>query len=301
MTYLRRKRVGYWANIRDFTELFLVPSLAAMLPWSLCFRLFHRLVKLKSLYRRETDAALAGFATIGPVADAKAWSEAARMVGLVDHADVYLSLFRRDGWLHRHVTVTGDWPVGDTPFIAITFHWGAGMWALRHLRAQGRKVSVLVRGVEKKNFSGSLLRYGYAKLRLHEVARAGGSSIVISGKKSLYEMKAKLKAGHCVVGLIDVPVGNSRNYLATRLLGETAYFPRGLLHLAVSSGVPVVVYSMGLDRQNGQRSLIVSPPLEFINEGELLEALAGRLTDLIKADSPAWHHWGSVQSFFQKG
>ena len=287
-------------NIRNFTELFLLPSLAAILPWPLCFRLFHRLVKLKSLYRRETEAALEGVASIAPVADARAWSEATRMVRLVDHADLYLSMFRSDAWLHRHVTVAGAWPEGNKPFIAITFHWGAGMWALRHMRAQGRKASVLVRGVEKNISSVSML-YGYAKLRLIEVARAGGSKIVLTGNNSLYEMKSKLKSGECVVGLMDVPQGHNRNYVTANLLGKVAYFPRGLLHLAVNSGVPVVVYSMGLDRQSGRRNLIISPPLQFKNEGELLGKLASRLNELIDIDPPAWHQWAGVQSFFQKG
>lgn len=223
------------------------------------------------------------------------------MVKLVDHADLYLSLFRSDGWLRRHVTVTGDWPQGDVPFIAITFHWGAGMWAFRHMRAQGRKVSGLAKGVEKDAFAGSLLCYWYAKLRLFEVTRAGGNDLALSGKNSLYDMRNKLRKGSCIVGLMDVPVGMSKNFMTASLLGETAYFPRGLLHLAVNSNVPVVFYSMGLDRQNGRRNLIISPPLQFNNEEELLEILASRLNELIDTDSPAWHQWGGIQNFFQKG
>lgn len=271
------------------------------MPWPLCFRIFHRLVKLEFLYRAETEAALTGAASIAPVADTKAWREATRMVRLVDHADLYLSLFRGDGWLRRHVTVTGAWPAGNASFIAITFHWGAGMWAFRHMRAQGRKVSGLAKGVEKSSFTGNLLCYWYAKLRLSEVARAGGNNLALSGKNSLYDMKNKLREGGCIVGLMDVPAGQSRNYLPASLLGKTAYFPRGLLHLAVNSNVPVVFYSMGLDRRSGRRDLVISPPLQFKNEAELLEILAFRLNELIDADPPAWHHWAGVQNFFNKG
>lgn len=276
-----------------------MPLLAVILPWPLCFRIFHRLVRLKSLYRGEAEAALAGIAPIALVDDTKAWCEAVRMVRLVDHADLYLSLFRSDGWLRKHVTVTGNWPEGNTSFIAITFHWGAGMWALRHLRARGRKVSVLVKGLEKSTLRESSLSYTNVKLRYFEIERASGSNTVVSGRNSLYEMKRKLKAGVGIVGLMDVPLGDTRNFLATRLFGETAYFPRGLLYLAVNSNVPVVVYSMGLDRQSGRRNLTISPPLQFKNEEELLEILVGKLTELIEADSPAWHQWGGVQSFFQ--
>lgn len=256
---------------------------------------------MKSLYRGEIEAALAGVASIVPVVNAKAWGEAARMVRLVDHADLYLSLFRGDGWLRRYVSVTGDWPAGNGPFIAITFHWGAGMWAFRHMRTQGRKASGLAKGVEKNSFTGNMLCYWYAKLRLSEVARAGGNNLALSGRNSLYDMKNKLREGGCIVGLMDVPVGQSRNYLPASLLGEAAYFHRGLLHLAVNSNVPVVHYSMGLDRHSGRRDLVISPPLQFKNEEELLEILATRLNELIDADPPAWHHWAGVQNFFTKG
>ena len=42
----------------------------------------------------------------------------------------------------RFVDVEGEWPVSG-PFIAMTFHWGAGLWALAHLRAaEGSIVAV---------------------------------------------------------------------------------------------------------------------------------------------------------------
>lgn len=289
-----------YPGLSDFAGLFLFPGLAAILPWRFCFRVFHHLAGMDFLYRAETEAALAGVACIAPPEDKAAWSKASRLVWLVDHADLYLSRFRSDAWLHRHVTVTGNWPADDN-FIAITFHWGAGMWALRHMRAQGRKVSVLVRGIERASFSGALLRYAYGKLRLLVTAQAGGDRLTMAGSKSLYDMKHKLKEGSCIVGLLDVPVDSPRNALATQFLGREAYFPRGLLFLAVNSGVPVVLYSMGVDRKTGHRHLAISDPLTARSEQALLDTLASRLTELVAQDSPAWHHWGGVQSFFQKG
>ena len=200
---------------------------------------------------------------------------------LIDHADCYLSRFRGDAWLSKHVTANGRWPGGEEPFIAITFHWGAGMWAVRHMRSQGRKASVLVRGVDRETFPGTGTAYSYAKLRLSEVTRAGGSEIVLSSGTSLFEMRRTLKKGHCVVGAIDVPVLPSQSCVPVELLGKTAYFPRGLLHLALKSNVPTVVYSMGIEEQTGQRMLEISDPLQFNNEAELLQNLSETLNELI--------------------
>lgn len=253
-----------------------------------------------TLFRQETEAALSRRRLVSAEPDAEAWKRAYRLVRLVDHADLFLSLFRGDQWLRKHVDVEGAWPQGNGPVIAITFHWGAGMWALRHMQSQGRNASVLVRGIDRDSFSGGWLRYQMARLRLREVTRASGSRIVLSDKNSLYEMKRKLSSGISIIGLMDVPAGDARHYLSGDLLGRKAHFPRGLLYLAVHGKVPVVVYSMGINRQNGRRTLRIGPPLQFSSEEELLGLLTVQLDELLRLDSPAWHQWGGVQHFFER-
>ena len=54
---------GAWnrlrTELRDLLELVLLPGLAAVLPWPLCYRLFRRLARWDGLYREASHAALA--------------------------------------------------------------------------------------------------------------------------------------------------------------------------------------------------------------------------------------------------
>ena len=97
---------------RDLLQLWLLPGLAAVLPWRWCFALYRRLARWPWLYRAEVEAALAGAQLRGWLAPAEAarWATERRLVSLVDHADFFLSRTRGDGWLRRHVEVRGQWP-----------------------------------------------------------------------------------------------------------------------------------------------------------------------------------------------
>ena len=293
------KKVNWKQNYHDFIELFLFPGLAALLPWPICFRIFQRLSRLECLYRTETQNALAGANSIEPVKDPRAWASAYRLVTLVDHADLYLLLFRGDSWRHKYVVIDGPgWPQGNEPFLAITFHWGAGMWSLRHLRAQGRKIAVLIRGFDKISFSGTRIRYWYAKLRTFGVVRAGVENLIFINGNSIFKLRKALRSGSCLVGLFDVSVEQQRNVLLTQLFGRRACLPRGLVYLAVKEHIPVVAYTVALDRETGYRKLRISEPLPIESEDVLLDALVGQLERAISEDPPAWHHWAGVDRFF---
>jgi hypothetical protein len=65
---------------RDLFELVLLPGLAALLPWSLAFRLLRRLARAISPYADATHAALEQASARGWVGDAAHWSLVRRVV-----------------------------------------------------------------------------------------------------------------------------------------------------------------------------------------------------------------------------
>src|SRR5207249_8292228 len=76
------------------------------------------------------------------IAEPTTWAAAYRLIQLIDRADMWLSRFRSDRWIDHHLEVEGDaWP--DRPFVGITFHYGAGLWSIRHLCPNGRRASFL--------------------------------------------------------------------------------------------------------------------------------------------------------------
>ena len=122
------------AFIRDLLELVLIPGLAAVLPWPLCFRVFRSIAgRCQWLYRSACDPALQQAHARGMVADDQQglWLARRRLTILIDHADLYLAATRSNAWMQRYLTVSGHWPAGDQAGVLCMFHWGAGMWALR--------------------------------------------------------------------------------------------------------------------------------------------------------------------------
>lgn len=281
--------------MRSFFELFLLPGIAAVLPWPLCFRLFRRAARCSYLYP-EVDHLVDNARTVQTMQDVQAWAAACRFTRIFMVADLYLSMFRSDRWLDKYVDVEGEWP--ESPFLALTFHWGAGMWALRHLRATGKRTAFLSLRYDRGTFNHALIRYWYALLRTRETERAGGKPVIYTGGSSA-NIRQALQDNTCVAALLDVPPGEHQSALPVELFGRRAYFPRGLTRLATQENIPIVVFAMNLNRESGRLKLTIKRPLATNDETKLMESLASEFRVLLGQDSPAWHGWGHVQLYFE--
>jgi hypothetical protein len=213
---------------RDLLELVLLPGLAAVLPWSLCFRVFRRLAHWRWLYREVCEQAVREAQARGVIGDEAHWHWMRRLVTLIDHADYYLSRTRGDRWLLRHVTVDGAWPPPDRAGILCTFHWGAGMWGLRSAAHAGLCAHKLVGPLDEKSFHGRRVLGWYARARSREeVPRALGQS-VIDTSASLRPVIGVLRAQQQVLAVIDVPADQVAASEPVTLMDRPARIPRGL-------------------------------------------------------------------------
>ncbi len=282
-------------ELRDLVELIILPGVAIFLPWRLCFRLFRFLSRCPWLYSRRTMQALVEAQNVVAIAQPIHWRAAYRLVQLTDHADLYLSFFRSDRWMRKYLDLTGSrWP--EPPFLAITFHWGAGLWSLRHLRSQGIITAFLSARFDKKSFANRLAAYYYSRLRTWEVERVGLSKVIYKGGSVPRLLKA-LHQGKSVVALIDVSPREVRTCLPVKLFQRQARWPSGLVRLAVSERIPVVAFTVSLDSQSGQRHLNITNPLPNDDQSQLIEALASCFSKAVSQDPPAWHSWYQVQHF----
>ena len=101
-------RARFKQEVRDALEVVILPGMAALLPWGLCFRLFRRIARWDWLYREACQADLHMAEAKNQVPDRQRWLQERRLVQLVDHADHYLHRTRSDAWMRKHLTVTGD-------------------------------------------------------------------------------------------------------------------------------------------------------------------------------------------------
>jgi lauroyl/myristoyl acyltransferase len=282
---------------RDLWELVLLPALAALLPWTIAFRLLRRLARLLRPYEEATAAAHAQARARGWVGDAAHWLLVRRLVTAVDHADLYLARTRSDAWMSRYMDVEGVWPAAGTPGLICTFHWGAGMWGLRHARASGLKAHALVAPLQGAHFAGRCVLLAYARARTAEVARALGCA-TLDTSASLRPVLKALRDGDQVLAAVDVPSDQVSASEEIDLLGMRARVPRGLLRVAVDQQVPVTEYLTGLNVETGRRFLRIHQLGVHGNLDALIAAVFGFLDGAIREDPPAWHFWSEFDRFF---
>jgi len=285
-------------ELRDLLELVLLPALAVVLPWRLCFRIFRRLARWDGLYQAPCHAALAQARAFGWAQDDADWLLKRRLVTLVDHADFYLSRTRSDAWMRRYLAVQGAWPPGNAAGIACTFHWGAGMWGLRHAHAQGLQLHPLVAPLQGAHFEGRSVLHWYARARTAEVGRVLGCS-ALDVSASLRPVLRALQQGEQVVAAVDVPPDQVAASEPVQVLGRQMLVPSGLLRLAVERRVPVVLYLTGIDLHSGGRLLNIRPLGVRDDVGLLAQEIFKELDQVIQAEPPAWHFWGEAPRFFR--
>lgn len=296
----QRLPVRWRREARDLIELVLVPGLAAVLPWRWCFAIFKRLAQVQWLYGAACADALAQAQQRGQVqpADAARWLAVRRLVTLVDHADHYLAVTRSNAWMQRHLQVQGQWPSPDAAGILCTFHWGAGMWGLRHAHDTGLQGHALVAAMDGTPFLGRRVLQWYVQARTRSVKQAlGRSPLVVSG--SLRPVIQALRRNEQIMAAVDVPSDQVDSSAEVNLLGMQCLMPKGLLRLAVAQSVPVTVYVTGLDMHTGQRWLRITPLGVWQDMDALVPAVFSHLEQALREESAAWHFWGEAQRFFR--
>ncbi len=273
------------------------PALAASLPWPAGFALLARVAASgtacfdaeAAAWQQVRRFAGARIAEAHAAADETAWRRAWRLVQLVDHADLFLTLTRTDRWLERHVDVRGAWPAAG-PFLAVTCHWGAGLWALRHLGRAGHRSRFLARRPSPAEFGDDAGRRRYMWMRIRATERATRAPVVYTGGATA-EIARALDARTSIVALCDVPLPPGRSKIEAPFRGGRLSMPRGLIALACARGLPVVTFSAGLDRATGRRQLAIAPAAVYRDQAAMAGALAVDLEALLDRDSAAWHMW----------
>jgi hypothetical protein len=275
----------------DFLFIFLVPFVAAIVPWRIACRW------LKFWARREygpydeaAHAAAAVAPCYVPIADARAFRAEVRLVWLLDCCDMYLSvLHRRSAW-PWHLDQAGAWPASSR-FIATGFHHATGMWVFQSLARGGYSSQIVSARFDKNDYRGLPVRYWLAKLRASQMARQAGNPIAFRpGARA--ELARSLGRGVIIVGVIDMPPRLApRGQHPVRMLGNDATLPEGLLDIAREANVPLVPYWVEMDLQRCARRVCVGAPLDPNDIDGTLQSLADILDREIRRTPSAWFFW----------
>lgn len=295
--WLRRTFHRLRTEFRDLAELVVLPGLAAVLPWPLCFRVFKRIAHWRWLYAASCEEALAQAQQRGWCAEPHAWLAERRLVTLLDHADHYLLRTRSARWMDRYVDVHGQWGPGGRAALLWTFHWGMGMWALRHARANGLAAPMVLAAPSGPDFVGRTVFSRYVRARMRSVELALGEPVIfVPG--GMAQVRTTLAEGKQLVVVMDVPQDQVAVTRVTHLLDMPVSVPAVLPQLAVDQGLPVTVYWMGADLRTGRRVLHVAPLGVHRDAKVLTDAAFAHLDHLLRTAPAAWHLWAQAPRFF---
>lgn len=263
------------------------------LPWRSAFRLLFQLAGCPS---RDPLPAAADFPADLAALAARAAPRAA-LYGLLDVVDFMLVHLRGDRWRQKWVHREGVlWP--DTgPFIALTFHYGAGLWSVADLARQGRRVAWIHASAAGEPDALPWRRRLLARWRLWTVRRIGhGITIATGGARA--RAQQWLDGGGVVVALIDAPHYGHRQTLDIELLGHPVGLPAGLVSLAIGSGVPIYLYTMGLEGDGPRRRLSVAGPFMPADEQCFARDLGAFFEAALRYDPGAWPFWSALPHAF---
>ena len=286
-------------ELRDLVEVVVLPALAIVLPWSFAFAIFKRLARWSLLYRGPSQRALAEAQGRGWVGDCATWLRDRKLTALVDHADHYLVRTRTDRWMQRHLQVDGQWPPPGQACIALTFHWGAGMWGLRSAARAGLYGHMLVAPLAGAHFAGHAVLHRYIKARMRSVDLSLRRPFIDVSTRMRGALQRVLQQREQLFAVVDVPADQVATSQSVQILGLPARLPTGLLRLAVERKVPVCVYVTGIHMDTGRRFLRIRQLGVATDVDALAATLAADLDSLIRECPSAWHFWSEAERFFR--
>lgn len=280
----------------DLFALYLLPGFVALLPWPLGFALLKRIARSERLYRDAVEPAWQAACAYDPGSDAKQWKYRFRLLRLVDHADVYLTLLRGRGWRRRHVTQSGTWPLPGA-CVFLTYHWGAGNWIWALLREHGFAAHFVMQRPQGQSHGLTRLSHTFGYFRAWALQRASAACVLFTGGSS-GEVTAALRTGSSIVGMLDLPVRPEQRCERLRLLDKDVRLPVGLARLGIEANASIAIFSFGLDFASGQRDLRIKTLPPDLPLATVMQHYAAHLDARLRAEPAAWQIWREAPAMF---
>lgn len=285
-------------ELHDAWERVILPGVAAMLPAHASHRLLAWLSRHSAVVEQACQSAWQGaapFAAMLNINEAE-FKSRHRLYWLVDFADLFLLRTRSNAWLDRYVERHGASLPAHAPVMALTFHFGAGMWAMRALGRSGRKFSWLHAPVDATFADEQKVLSRLGRLRIRTVEEATGSPAIPTGG-SFERMGRWIDQGGGITALVDAPHFGNRNTSLTTVLGQPFYLANGLARLAQAKNCEVFFYTTSLVGDGPMRRLHCEGPYSAENLDSLIQNIGAFMDREIRRDPAAWHLWAHLSQF----
>ncbi len=284
-----------WTEFKQLLGHGALASMVLLLPWSFTYALLRFATRFGFGKTEFESAAVANMQRFGFGANQYLTVRHMRLHRLIDLADFYKSWWMSRSWLQRYWRVSGD-PLPDAKqhpsVLFVTFHYGAGFWALRYFQQHGLSMAALYRPPPQPK-AGERFHYYFFWWRLRSIFRLTGTKPIRVGdqQSELSALVRRLVKVRLPVGVMpDIPTAAEQAVSAV-MFGHRIYFASALLRLVVKKNIPIVLYTSVLDLTDGGRNV----QIQVLDEYNTVEVLAQRLADClataIAKDPSAWHLW----------
>lgn len=294
--------MGFWLAIkrelRDLLSLWLVPGLAAVLPWRWCLRIYWWLAGTALLMREEVAGSRGGRAMLGLASDDAEFDRRFRFGFLLEHADLFRALGR--GWrgLARTLPLAQADAGAPRAGLCFFFNFNQGLPALAALRAAGHRVHLVYRSLDRRPAGVGWLRYAYMRLRLRMVARVCGNGGIGTGG-ARERIEATIADGGLVCVAVDTPPRPGTGLVPIRFPdGREAWWRSGVMKLALELRCARRCFHVRLDWTTRQRTLELKllPPTDALDV--LVSQLNSEFAQAFTGQSELWFYWPAPQGFF---
>lgn len=285
-------------ELRDLLSLWLVPGLAALLPWAVCLRLYWWLAASPLLLREEVAGSRGGRGMFGLSPDDPGFDRRFRFGFLLEHADLFRALGR--GWrgLAATMPLIGPERASCEGGLCFFFNFNQGLPALASLRAAGFDVHLVYRSLRERPAGVGWLRYAYMRLRLRVVARVcGNSGIGTGGARD--RIAATITAGGLVCVAADTPPRVGTGLVPIRFSdGREGWWRSGVLKLALELPGERRCFHVHLEWTTRRRRLELKALPGTTRLGELTAQLNSEFLEAFSGQPELWFYWPAPQGFF---
>lgn len=284
-----------WSTLRD---LVLKPGLTCCAPYALGHRWLQYLASRPARFAPDAEASWRrANELLGPAApDRRVFLIRYRLYCLTDWADLYLANTRSDRWLQRHVRRIGDL-IPNAPVLALTFHFGAGLWAMRALGRSGFRPAWVHAPVSGVVTAGAQLATWLGHWRVATVRRATRAP-TISTPGAYERMRDWVGRGHGITALIDAPAHAARQTSVVKVLNRPCQLANGLARFAVEQKLSVYLYTTTLSESADHRIMRGQSIGRFEDVETLMQRVGQWIDREIRRDPAAWHLWRFADQFF---
>ncbi len=286
-------------ELRDLLSLWLVPGLAAVLPWHWCLRLYWWLAQSTLLLREEVAGSRGGRQFLGLPPGDTTFDRRFRFGFLLEHADVFRALGR--GWkgLARTMPLRADIGGQIGGGLCFFFNFNQGLPALATLRLAGFEVYLVYRSLSERPAGVGYLRYAYMRLRLHMVSVVCGNRGIGTGG-ARERIAQTIAAGGLVCVAADTPPRPGTGVVPIQFPGgRQAWWRSGVLKLALQLPGLRRCFAVQLDWHTRQRVLELTTLPASPQLAELVQTLNAEFLNALEQQAELWFYWPGPQGFFQ--